>query len=81
VLILCYLAEKLVMHASTKCACVLFAAKDDTSYYVHHVNGAQIAVLTGTFIGAALIVVVGFVVFSIVMTKLEGVTSFFDHMP
>ena len=51
---------------------LISAAKDDTYYYVKHVNGAQVAVLAGTFLGAALIVVVGFAAFSIIMTKLEG---------
>jgi len=53
----------------------MFAAKDDTLYYVHHVNGAQIAILSGTFLGAALIVVLGFVIFTFVMAKVEGEAS------
>jgi hypothetical protein len=54
---------------------VVFAAKDDTMYYVHHVNAAQVAILSGTFVGAALIVVVGFVVFSWVMANVDGEAS------
>jgi hypothetical protein len=50
----------------------MLAAKDETMFYVHHVNGAQIAILSGTFLGAALLVVVGFVTFSLVRANLKG---------